>query len=176
MAKKSIKKKQTTNNKKETTIKPNNLEVKKIIKYSVVVLLCLLGVYLLTVYITKNSTDPVRKVGINNTTIQYDEILAGTSFTQKPSDYIVLFYNSKDDTDNKYVNLRSEYSIKEDSVNIYYVDLNNSLNSWCVSDSDNSKVDKVEDLKIANPTLIRFIDHEVSEYITGYENIANYLQ
>ena len=175
MAKKSIKNKKKTNNKKKISIPENKIEISKIIKYSVVVLLCLVGVYLLTIYITTNSTDAVKKLAINNTTIQYDEILAGTSFDQKPDDYIVLFYNSIEDKDNQYIKLRSEYALKEDSVNIYYVDLNNALNKWCVSTSDNSEVDNVQDLNISSPTLIRFVDHQVSDYITGYEDIAAYL-
>ncbi len=176
------KKKKTTNNKKVVNNKKiieKNISNNKnsfVIKCIVIVLVILLLVYLLTVYITKNSTDSVTKEKKENTTIQSDEILLGTSFKQTDKEYLVLFYNVDTDINSTYYTLKSDYEAKEDALPIYYVNLASKLNSDCISTESNEDATNASELKINDTTLIKFTNNEISEYIVGGEAISEYLQ
>lgn len=150
--------------------------VKHSIKVAVVVLIIFGIVYLFTVNVTSNSTDLVVKKNIENTTIQYDEIIAGTSFDQKDSEYLVLYFDVDNDTDSKYYSLKNEYEQKENKLPIYYVDLGSSFNKDIVSTENNESASNAEELKVTNPTLIKFSNGAIAEYITGEEAITNYLK
>lgn len=169
MAKKKSKNKKIVNNISSGT------DTKNVVKVIVVVLIVFFLVYLLTIYITSNSTDEVVKKQIENTTIQYDEILAGTSFDQKDNEYLVLFYNVDEDENSTYYTLKSDYEAKDDSHPIYYVDLGNSMNKGCVATEDNPYATSVEELKISQPTLIKISNHKVEDYLIGENQIKNYL-
>ncbi len=167
--------KKVLNNKRviETT---GSKELSNVIKCVIVVLVTLLLVYLLTVYITKNSTDSVVKETTENTTIQYNEILAGTSFNQLDKEYLVLFYDVDADTNSAYYTLKSDYEAKDDALPIYYVNLGSKLNSDCISGESNENAENASELKINDTTLIKFTNNKISEYIVGAEDISNYLK
>ena len=180
MAKKKTTKKINNNIKKEHTKVMNSIsnrdnEVSKVIKCIIVVLVIFAIAYLLTIYITKNSTDSVVKKELENTSIQYDEILAGTSFSKKDSEYLVLFYNVSEDENSTYDSLKSTYEAKKDAIPMYYVDLGSSLNKDCVSTEANKDATSSSELKINDATLIKFTDNKISEYMIGEEEISNYL-
>ena len=176
------KKTKTTNNKKVENNKKlieknlNNDKTTNAVKCALIVLVVLGLVYLLTVYITKNSTDSVVKERKENTTIQSDEILVGTSFKQSDKEYLVLFYNVDTDINSTYYTLKSNYEAKEDALPIYYVNLASKLNSDCISAESNENATNASELKINDTTLIKFTDNQISEYIVGGEEISNYLQ
>lgn len=175
MSKKKTDKK-VKNSKKIMDSVSESPDLKKVIICITTVLIIFVLVYLLTVYITKNSTDSVVKKKFDNTTVQYDEILAGTSFSQKDKEYLVLFYNVSEDDDSSYYTLKSDYESKDDALPFYYVDLGNSLNKPIVSTEDNSEATKASDLKISKPTLIKIKDGELEDYIVGKDDIENYLK
>lgn len=173
--------KKKENNKKELNSKKiiettSSKEISGVIKCIVVVLVILLLVYLLTILITKNSTDSVVKETTENTTIQYNEILVGTSFKQQDKEYLVLFYDVDADTSSAYYTLKSDYEAKENTLPIYYVDLGSKLNSDCISSESNENAENASELKINDTTLIKFKDNKISDYIVGYEDISNYLK
>ena len=176
MSKKKVNKKQKkANNNKVINNISSKTEITNAVKCIIAVVLIFVLMYFLTIYITKNSTDSVIKKTKENTTIQYDEILAGTSFNQKEKEYLVLFYNLDEDTEDKYYSLRSEYKEKEESLPIYYVDLSSSLNESCISTEKNEDATNASELKINEPTLIKFSNGKIQEYMTG-EEISNYLK
>lgn len=179
MAKKSNtknKKNKKVNNNKRIIETSNSNEVSKVIKCTVIILIVLVLVYLLTVYITKNSTDSVVKERVDNTTIQYDEILVGTSFKQQDDEYLVLFYNVDNDINSAYYTLKSDYEAKDDALPIYYVNLASKLNSDCISAESNESATNASELKINDTTLIKFTNNKISEYIVGAEKISDYLK
>lgn len=179
MAKKSNtknKKNKKVNNNKRIIETSSNTEVSKVIKCIVIILIVLVLVYLLTVYITKNSTDSVVKENVENTTVQYDEILVGTSFKQPDDEYLVLFYNVDNDINSTYYTLKSDYEAKDDALPIYYVNLASKLNSDCISTESNEAATNASELKINDTTLIKFTNNKISEYIVGAEKISDYLK
>lgn len=162
-------------NKVMNSINKRDSELSTAIKSIIIVLLVIGAIYLLTIYITSHSTESVKKITREDTTIQYDEILAGTSFSKKDEEYLVLFYDVDKDTDSIYDTLKSNYESKEDVLPIYYVDLGSSLNKKCISDDSNKNATNANELKINDATLIKFTNNKISEYITGENDITEYL-
>lgn len=175
MATKSKKKQNAERAKVMKSINKKDNEASSIIKTVVIVLVVICLVYFFTVYITKHSTDSVKKITREDTTIQYDEILAGTSFSKKDEEYLVLFYNVDDDNNSIYDEIKSNYEAKEESLPMYYVNLDNSLNKSCISKDSNKEATTAEELKINEATLIKFTNNKISEYITGETKIKDYL-
>ena len=173
-------KKKNTNSKKNTNKKIDKIEtnmkneIVKMIKIVVIVLIFLVAFYFLTVMIVDNSKDE----DIKETTIQYEEILAGSSFSVNDKEYLVIYYD-KTDTEiysSIYQSIMT-YKNKEDSLRVYTVDMSNQFNKKYISDNEgNSNVTDVSDLSINGPTLIKITDGKVLEYIEGSEQILNYLK
>lgn len=163
-------------NKKVIEEIPVDASAKHAIKVAFVVLVVFGLVYLFTVNVTKNSTDLVVKKNIEKTSIQYDEILAGNSFDQKPNEYLVLYFDVDADKDSKYYSLKNDYEQKEDKLPIYYVDLSSTFNKYAVSDEINDSANDASELKVTNPTLIKFSNGKIIEFVTGEEDITTYLK
>lgn len=171
-------KKNTQNSKEVLKNFDNDNNAKKIIKCIVIVLVFFAVMYLLTVLILKKSSTDYITNEKDSTSIQYSEILAGTSFSKKDNEYLVLFYNMNDDEDNDniYSNLVSDYEAKDEHLPIYYVDLSSTLNKSVLSKESNKDATSAEELKINGVTLIKFTNNKISEYIEGQEEISNYLK
>lgn len=147
-------------------------EASKVIKCILVVAIIFVFMYVITVLILKNSPYPYTKEDVK-TSIQYDEILAGTSFQKKDSEYLVLFFHT--DSDSEYMNKLSDYQAKESHLPIYYVDLDNKMNQSVISEESNSEASNASELKIKNVTLIRFKDGKIDEYIEDSSKISETL-
>jgi len=107
------------------------------------------------------------------TEISYSDILIGEAFNRNESDYLVLFDEFDSNTYDVYVRgLAEQY----ESKNIYYVDMSLSPNKNYKSEEVNTNPKNVNDLKINGITLMRVLNGKVTEYITGSENVANYLK
>ncbi len=147
-------------------------EMSKAIKCILVVAILFAVMYGITVLILKNSPYEYTKEDVK-TSIQYDEILAGTSFQKKDSEYFVLFYHA--DSDNQYMNMLSDYQAKESHLPIYYVDLDNKMNLSVISSESNREASNASELKIKDVTLIRFKDGKIEEYIEDASKISEAL-
>lgn len=147
-------------------------EMSKAIKCILIVAILFAIMYGITVLILKNSPYEYTKEDIK-TSIQYDEILAGTSFQKKDSEYFVLYYHA--DSDNQYMNMLSDYQAKESHLPIYYVDLDNKMNLSVISNESNKEASNASELKIKDVTLIRFKDGKIEEYIEDASKIREAL-
>lgn len=168
------KKKVNKKNSKKVVVEEVNIkdEARRMITVTCIVVILLTLFYILTVKIvnknngTSNNTD---------TTIQHEDILAGSSFSMKEDEYLVLFYDksSEDVSDIStavytYRNLKANHAL-------YTVDMSDGFNKGYVGDKANPKATKAEELKINGPTLIKFNDNKISEYIEGNDKIVSYL-
>ena len=175
------KSKKTSNNKKKSVqtrkevLNSNTYssDSKKIITCVLAVLIILVFVYLLTNFIIKRSVADYITKNNDKTTLQYDEILSGQSFDKKDSEYLVLFFNEEDTI---YQTLISNYQSKDEHLPIYYVNLKNRMNKNCVSNESNKDATTSSELKINGPTLIKFTNNEISDYIEGEDSITEYLK
>ncbi len=176
-------KKKMTENKRDKKTHSKSLEqinsnqpnvVKKIIKCTLCILIIFAIMYGVTVLILNNSSDSY-DAKEENTTIQYREILAGTTFNKKDKEYYVLFYNVDEDENNTYGDLLSDYEAKDDRLPIYYVDLGNSMNKSCISNEANEHASNATELKIKTATLIHLKDKKIVDYVEGKDSIKDKL-
>lgn len=176
------KSKKTSNNKNKTKKNthsnievgntPFSNETSKIIKCILIVVVIFACMYGVTVLILKNSPYEYTKDDVQ-TSIQYEEILAGTSFQKKDSEYFVLFYHAE--SDSKYMDMISDYQAKESHLPIYYVNLDNKMNSSVISEESNREAKDASELKIKDVALIRFKDGRIDEYIDDSSKISETL-
>lgn len=105
-----------------------------------------------------------------DTTIKYDEIIAGQTFTRSEDTYYVIFYEfDNSDITSTLNNLSSKNKI-------YKVNLKSAMNKDIISETGNKDVNKAEDLKVVNPTLIKIEKGSNTLYLEGETAIENYLK
>lgn len=174
--------KKKTNNKKKmykaeiTTNTSFKESISKIIKILVIVLIIFGIFYLLTVYLTNRKESSSKRI-VSEAIIQYEEILAGSSFNMKSDEYIVIYYDkSNDDLKSNITNYITNYQDKENHLSLYTVDMSSAFNNKFNSSESNDHPSIVNDLKINGPTLIKFINHDAADYIEGVSEIENYLK
>ena len=168
------KKGNTTQNSKEVLDNLSTPGLSSIIKTAAIVLLIFGIMYLFTILILKKSSLDYISKDSEKTSVQYSEILAGTSFDKKDSEYLVLYYDKSNDDALTYESLYSDYKAKDEHLPVYYVDLSKTLNKGIVSEESNKNVNSAEELKVKNGTLIRFVNNKVEDYFEGEEEIKSY--
>lgn len=150
-------------------------DYKKVVITTIVVLAVLVVFYFITAAIL-NKDNTSTKDNNTETEIQYEEILVGTSFSMRDTEYLVVYYDMTDDSIN--TNISSAISTYKSSnkLAIYYVNMHDALNKQFVSDKSNSKATKASELAINGPTLIKFSKNKIVDYVEGSEKIVNYLK
>lgn len=155
-----------------------NNETKKTIWTVAVVLIVLVVFYIITIYATGGSLFNSSKK-TNNVEFQYNEILLGRSFDMG-GNYFVLYYDKTDIENEQTIELNtlaSSFKSNSSTVDFYTCDLGNSFNKpFVTTEEPNTKPYGAEDMLLNGPTLIRFSEEKVAEYINGFEDIKNYLQ
>lgn len=166
------------NTKKEIDKKIDEMEstasnqIYKVLKIVFGVIVFLGIFYLITLAIV--GYEPSSDSDDGEATIQYEEILAGSSFTMRDSEYLVVYYDyTSDDASKLYSAIYSYYY--SDGKRIYMVDMSNGFNSSYVSEESNKNPASASELAINGPTLISIKEGKVDEYIEGSENIIDYL-
>ncbi|MBQ8131753.1 MAG: hypothetical protein IJ193_04615 [Bacilli bacterium] len=142
-----------------------------------IVLIVFLIFYLITVFRLGGFKN--NKKSDKNTTIQYQEILAGTSFNMNSTDYMVVYYD-KSDTENEdsqsITSTVAGYDSESTNVDLYTCDLGNEFNKkFVTTESAHTNPFGAEDLLINGPTLIRFTNGELKEYIQGKSEVETYI-
>ena len=153
-----------------------NNEFKGTGKRVVIILLCVvllfgLMYFLTTRILSKEVTKKRKQSEVTESTIQYEKILAGESFTMEQEEYYVVYYDS---TDTNLSSTIATYQADKKDIKLYSVDLNDSMNKKYITDSD-INTSSIENLKVKNPTLIHFKNKEVVDTITDENEIKDYL-
>ena len=155
-----------------------NIKRYAFVVFGVVIFIC--AFYFLTVYITsKNKTDSSTSTTEESTTetISYTNIMVGRSFSISDGDYYVIYYDKSDENINSECSsIVSSYNSKEDNIDIYTVDMSNGLNKKYSGSESNTNPNSASEIVINGPTLIKFSDGSVEEYIEGIDEIKNNLQ
>lgn len=137
--------------------------IKKIIINFMVVLTVILIFYFVTILVMDKSVKYNYKEDEESVTIiQYDEIIAGETFNITDSEYFVLFYDFNGPNANYY-----EYISSNSAKKVYIVDIGNYFNKPYVSETSNKNVQKIEDLKVKEGTLIKIKDGKNVLYFEG---------
>lgn len=145
-------------------------------KRVVIILLCVvllfgLMYFLTTRILSKEVTKKRKQSEVTESTIQYEKILAGESFTMEQEEYYVVYYDS---TDTNLSSTIATYQADKKDIKLYSVDLNDGMNKKYITDSD-INTSSIENLKVKNPTLIHFKNKEVVDTITDENEIKDYL-
>lgn len=153
-------------------------EMGKVIKVLIAVLVFFGLFYLLTIYLlNKSSITDIKENVPEEATIQYQEILAGSSFNVRKDEYVVLFYDMSDASlRSDYTSLVTTYEEKENHLPIYTVNMGNSFNKPFANENVNTSPANVDELSIHGPTLIHFKVGSVIDYIQGYDEIKSFLE
>ena len=146
-------------------------EAFKVIAIMVGVLLFLAVFYFITVGIVSDKEETDNK---EETAIQYEQILAGSSFNMKDSEYLVVYY---DFSDEELAGLTEAVDYGYSGIiKLYKVDMNDGFNKKYMAEENlNKKPNSASELTIKGPTLIKIIDGKCVEYIEGMQEIIDYL-
>ena len=159
----------------------NEISLKKLIFTILAVTLVFFVFYFITTLVVK----PVKKSNTNNSTITKSddsEILLNHLLDRKEEKYYVLAtkkslyddYSSQTDYIKLYKNYINQYSSKEESLNVYFVDLDNSMNKSYISDESNI-VNDLSALKLNDETLFKIENGEIKESYIGNKKIIEAL-
>ena len=168
--------------KKKNKVKINtttNLEVTRVIKITIGVIIVLLLTYLVAGLITGDiSFKKDTKTNEEVTKIQYEEIIAGRTFNQNSDEYYVMYFNFTDSSASSYISLKDIYENKDNALPFYIVDLEKGFNKDFVA-SENEDYNKyptnTDELKVTHPTILKIANHKVTERIEGSKEVLDYL-
>ena len=177
--KKVIKKKSNGKKKKnEKVIEESqtlDINFKKILHVTTIIAVVFAAFYFLTVYITGRDTD--NSTTTDNSSISYSEIMVGRSFSMPEEEYFVLYYDRSDkDLLSTFSTAVSDYRGSYEAITVYTADMSDSINKKYSGDKSNWSPEKLSELVIHGPTLIRFKNGKVKEYYEGKENILGQLE
>ena len=150
-----------------------NISDKLIVATVILVIFALF--YLLTVFITNNHKEKTDD-NKDTSTFNYSNIVIGRSFDMKDEDYIVLYYDKNDEeVSSKMQSLVSSYKNKSDHYPIYTVNMGDAINKNKKSDTSNPNAKNIDELAIADSTLIHFSNGSIIDYVEGSDEISSYL-
>ena len=162
--------------KRNTRKKKKELEVEESVSLKnafivILVVLIFLGLfYLITLKVTDNDTSN------SDDEIQTEEILVGSSFNRAGDEYIVVYYDKSSSDLSSISSKISEYRSKSDRLPLYEADMSNVFNKEYVTDKEANREPKdATEIEINGPTLIKFKDKKVVDYIEGQDEIVDYL-
>lgn len=147
----------------------------KIIRILLGVIVVFVLFYLLTIFII----DKDEEEETTETAIQYEEILAGSSFTMRDDEYIVVYYDFTSEDADQISSAIYTYTSNYlgSSLRLYTVDMSNAFNEKYASKSkSNENPESAADLLINVPTIIRIKDGKAVEYIDDLDDVLDYLQ
>jgi hypothetical protein len=152
----------------------------KLIKIGIVVVVIFIAFYILTLSLTEkqNSNDTVNNNDTSTpSTIQYDEILAGETFNMNNSEYYVLFYDFSDESiSTLYGGIINSFKTNHTNDKLYIVDLSKGFTSPYIADASNPSVQRIEDLKVKESTVIKISNGQNIAYVEGKDAIKNILK
>lgn len=171
-------------NKSNDTKKDNTeYSVKELIKIILIVVIVFAVFYVITTLVVK----PANKVANNSNSqeqVKADDstILLNHLFDMSDHEYYVLA--TKENSNNgiqkntSYLEIYSkyidDYKNDENSLNFYFVDLDETLNKAYISDKSNI-TDNLNDLKLSDDTLFKIKDGKIENYYEGKDLIIQTL-
>ncbi len=177
-----MQKNKKTNKQKLNYSKSNyshDTEAWNVVKILVGIVLFLLLFYFLALVMTGEIKFGKQEKKEEETVIQYDEILAGQSFNRMDNEYYVLYFNFSEKISSTYVSYRDAYTDALKGVPMYMVDLENGFNKGYVLNDGEEREElpeSIDQLKVQNPTILKFKDHKVVERKEGKEAVTELLK
>lgn len=177
MAKEKIIKKNKASKGKEimrSLDKENSISIKKAVIVLVSVLIVIAIVYFVAAIIMGEIKFKEEKE-VNE--IQYETILAGSTFKKKDKEYIVVYYDFNGNDASGLDSTITTYKEQSKAKALYKVDLSLKQNASYQTETTSNKNPKTaKDLKVKGPTLIHICDGKIKTYIEGKDKIQDYLK
>lgn len=98
-------------------------------------------------------------------------LMCGTLFDTSDTEYLVLAYNIKQESDTVYSAMYGSY---KGEMPIYYLDLESGFNKACVGEKSNLVNDSTK-IKFASQTLLHIKNGKIVKSYTNKEEIKSYL-
>ena len=136
------------------------LDYMKVIKIGIGVILAL-GIVLL---VTKLAMGEI-KLGKKGKTKE-ETIMAGEALNRKASKYYVFFMNFTDKYATYYLQSIANYKASNNEFAFYTVDIEKKMNTDYATNT----------LKVTNPTILKIVDSNIVETISGEEAVMNFLK
>lgn len=134
--------------------------IKNLLAFICIIILVLGIFYGITILVTNNK-DNNQKIEDNysEATIDYEKILAQNTFKQKEDTYYVFAYKNTDERISEFNNNLISYKNKENSIKVYYVELDNAFNKNNIASESDFNDGKVVFkgttlLKVENGSLV----------------------
>lgn len=161
-----------------STQKEGTEEIKKLAKIIVIITVIMALLYVVTMVAT-NKADEANEEKESQTEktateIQYEDIMIGTMLN-KEGTYYVLIEEDGDNRVSEYETLIQTIKANEDAPQIYTANLTDSFNKNYLAKEENTKVDNIEDFKVAGTTLVKIIDKKIDSVYNNYDAIKNKL-
>ena len=106
--------------------------------------------------------------------INYDIVTVGTMFNKVDKEYYVMIYDEENPEAVLYSTIINEYLSTSDSLNVYFCNLGNKLNSSYYVGSDktsNPKATAIDDLALGDLTLVRIKNGKIVKYVEELDSI-----
>ena len=143
-------------------------------KKALIIIICIVVLLVLMYFLTERIlTKDNETKKATQSVILYDKILAGESFNQGEDDYYVIYYDSSDEY-STLPSAISSYQSDKSKTRLYSVDLHDGMNQKYRTDDD-VVTTSASELRVKNPTLLHFKDHQVEEVITDSDQINEFL-
>jgi len=157
----------------------NSMDSDTSIKNGLIIAGCVVGFVLLMFAFTKIKTGEWDLFTKENditykAEIQTTKILCGQTLNRSDSEYYVLAYETGEDTVSLYDSVLERYNASSKALPLYKLDLSNSRNGICKSDTLNIS-NNISELKLSVPTLIKVVNGNITESYKSYDEIKNKL-
>ena len=172
-----VRKSEKTNKKIEVKDDGFNADVFHVVIVAGIIILVFCIFYWITYFITNKDNPKKNDDKSTEVSISYDRIILGRSFSMN-GEYLVLYYDmTNEEISSTYSSLVSTYKNKtEEALSpLYIVNMGDAINKAYSSDTANYEAKSASELKINGPTLIRYKDGSIIEYLEGEETIKNSL-
>lgn len=154
-------------------------EVKKFIYVIIGLVIIIVGIYFFTrAFITKDLFKKDSDITYTDGVVNDDVAIVGTMLNRPYEEYYVLAFDSDGTQANYYNGIASKYMSNENSLKIYYIDLNNALNKKYIAgenDAVSTKFETIENLKMGEITLFKVKNQKVTKMLTDVEKIKEEL-
>lgn len=156
-----------------------NNEVKNGIITSIAVVIIIAVVYFMTAVFLTGEIGGNKKTTDNDSSSsstsqrEYDNmIIAGRTFNQKEDTYMVIFFSEKEAGDS----LKSAISSYSKDVKLYKVNVDEAINKYVVSETDNLNPTNSGELKVSKNALLTISSGVVTSYVNDDEKIISELE
>lgn len=150
-------------------------EVKRFIIILFGIIILVLGVYGVTKLLNKDNDTKEKEV--NAGVIDYDVVSVGTILNKPDKEYYVIVYDGSSSEAVYYSALVNIYMNKEDSLPVFFCNLNNALNKayYVGNEKSNKGAKKTSGFAFGDLTLLKIKNGEVVKYIESLDTIKEEL-